>query len=143
MVFPPLRSLRLFVVECHCGSETLFHSTRSSGLCGHLAADRQKAPHSEMYGASGIPELIPPSSGPPRQPDPAGQYNPGHPQVNGHGAGDNPQRLGQRAPKLGQIGRTKKGERNGTCQRACSFRPPIKCCITVLISFTATLLTAT
>ncbi|XP_034470807.1 uncharacterized protein si:dkey-112a7.4 [Hippoglossus hippoglossus] len=57
-----------------------------------------------MYGASGIPELIPPA-GPPRQPGPAGQYNPGHPQVNG---GSNPQRLGQRAPKLGQIGRTKK-----------------------------------
>lgn len=63
----------------------------------------------EMYGASGIPELIPPS-GPPRQPGPAGQYNPGHPQVNGHGSGPNPQRLGQRAPKLGQIGRSKKGE---------------------------------
>lgn len=62
-----------------------------------------------MYGASGIPELIPPS-GPPRQPGPAGQFNPGHPQVNGHGGGANPQRLGQRAPKLGQIGRSKKGE---------------------------------
>lgn len=62
-----------------------------------------------MYGASGIPELIPPS-GPPRQPGPAGQYNPGHPQVNGHDGGANPQRLGQRAPKLGQIGRSKKGE---------------------------------
>lgn len=62
-----------------------------------------------MYGASGIPELIQPS-GPPRQPGPAGQYNPGHPQVNGDGGGANPQRLGQRAPKLGQIGRTKKGE---------------------------------
>lgn len=62
-----------------------------------------------MYGASGIPELIPPS-GPPRQPGPAGQYNPGHPQVNGHDSGANPQRLGQRAPKLGQIGRSKKGE---------------------------------
>lgn len=62
-----------------------------------------------MYGASGIPELIP-SSGPPRQPGPAGQFNPGHPQVNGHGGGPNPQRLGQRAPKLGQIGRSKKGE---------------------------------
>ncbi|KAK2900167.1 uncharacterized protein si:dkey-112a7.4 [Channa argus] len=60
-----------------------------------------------MYGASGIPELIPPG-GPPRQPGPAGQYNPGHPPVNGHGGGPNPQRLGQRAPKLGQIGRTKK-----------------------------------
>nr|XP_043877399.1 uncharacterized protein si:dkey-112a7.4 [Solea senegalensis] len=60
-----------------------------------------------MYGASGIPELIPPS-GPPRQPGPAGQYNPGHPQVSGHGGGPNPQRLGQRAPKLGQIGRSKK-----------------------------------
>ncbi|KAF3836883.1 hypothetical protein F7725_004347, partial [Dissostichus mawsoni] len=30
------------------------------------------------------------------------------PQVNGDGGGANPQRLGQRAPKLGQIGRTKK-----------------------------------
>ncbi|KAM6894370.1 uncharacterized protein PEZ65_022059 [Lycodopsis pacificus] len=61
-----------------------------------------------MYGASGIPELIP-QSGPPRQPGPEGQYNPGHPQVNGgDGGGANPQRLGQRAPKLGQIGRTKK-----------------------------------
>lgn len=62
-----------------------------------------------MYGASGIPELIPPR-GPPRQPGPAGQYNPGHPQVNGHENEANPQRLGQRAPKLGQIGRSKKGE---------------------------------
>uniref|UniRef100_A0A3P8TN10 Si:dkey-112a7.4 n=1 Tax=Amphiprion percula TaxID=161767 RepID=A0A3P8TN10_AMPPE len=60
-----------------------------------------------MYGASGIPELIPPS-GPPRQPGPAGQFNPCHPQVNGHGGAQNPQRLGQRAPKLGQIGRSKK-----------------------------------
>uniref|UniRef100_A0A1A8F853 Uncharacterized protein n=1 Tax=Nothobranchius korthausae TaxID=1143690 RepID=A0A1A8F853_9TELE len=60
-----------------------------------------------MYGVSGIPELIAPS-GPPRQPCPAGQFNPGHPQVNGHGGGSNPQRLGQRAPKLGQIGRSKK-----------------------------------
>lgn len=70
-----------------------------------------------MYGASGIPELIPPS-GPPRQPGPAGQYNPGHPPVNGHDSGANPQRLGQRAPKLGQIGRSKKGECTvlfGTC----------------------------
>ncbi|XP_069015280.1 uncharacterized protein [Embiotoca jacksoni] len=62
-----------------------------------------------MYGASGIPELIP-TSGPPRQPGPAAQFNPGHPQVNGHGSGPNPQRLGQRAPKLGQIGRSKKVE---------------------------------
>ncbi|XP_036072649.1 uncharacterized protein si:dkey-112a7.4 [Oryzias melastigma] len=60
-----------------------------------------------MYGASGIPELIPPR-GPPRQPGAAGQFNPGHPQVNGHEGGANPQRLGQRAPKLGQIGRSKK-----------------------------------
>lgn len=61
-----------------------------------------------MYGSSGIPDLIPPS-GPPRQPGPAGQYNPGHAQV-AHlgGGGHNPQRLGQRAPKLGQIGRSKK-----------------------------------
>ncbi|KAM9836462.1 uncharacterized protein ACBR49_018906 [Aulostomus maculatus] len=58
-----------------------------------------------MYGSSGIPELISPSA-PPRQPGPAGQYNPGHSQVPGGGA--NPQRLGQRAPKLGQIGRSKK-----------------------------------
>lgn len=61
-----------------------------------------------MYGASGIPELIPPG-GPPRQPDPADQYNPGHAQVNARGEAANPQRLGQRAPKLGQIGRSKKG----------------------------------
>uniref|UniRef100_A0A3Q3JSI2 Uncharacterized protein n=1 Tax=Monopterus albus TaxID=43700 RepID=A0A3Q3JSI2_MONAL len=60
-----------------------------------------------MYGASGIPELIPPN-GPPRQPGLAGQYNPGDPQVNGHGGGPSPQILGQRAPKLGQIGRSKK-----------------------------------
>ncbi|XP_034413422.1 calcium/calmodulin-dependent protein kinase II inhibitor 1 [Cyclopterus lumpus] len=62
-----------------------------------------------MYGASGIPELLP-TSGPVRQPGPAGQYSPGHPQVNGDGGGggSNPQRLGQRAPKLGMIGRTKK-----------------------------------
>ncbi|CAL9694451.1 unnamed protein product [Knipowitschia caucasica] len=62
-----------------------------------------------MYGSSGLPELIPPS-GPPRQPGPGGQYNPGHPQVEGHAGGTNPQRLGQRAPKLGQIGRSKKVE---------------------------------
>ncbi|KAJ0055887.1 hypothetical protein NL108_014273 [Boleophthalmus pectinirostris] len=61
-----------------------------------------------MYGSSGIPELIPPG-GPPQQPGPGGQYNPGHPQ-DGHAGGPNPQRLGQRAPKLGQIGRSKKGE---------------------------------
>ncbi|XP_038159960.1 uncharacterized protein si:dkey-112a7.4 [Cyprinodon tularosa] len=60
-----------------------------------------------MYGASGIPELIP-HSGPPRQPGPAGQFNPGHPQGDAHDGGPNPQRLGQRAPKLGQIGRSKK-----------------------------------
>ncbi|XP_072315051.1 uncharacterized protein [Eucyclogobius newberryi] len=60
-----------------------------------------------MYGSSGIPELIPPS-GPPLQLGPTGQYNPGHPQINGHVGGNNPQRLGQRAPKLGQIGRSKK-----------------------------------
>ncbi|XP_068569676.1 uncharacterized protein si:dkey-112a7.4 [Cebidichthys violaceus] len=59
-----------------------------------------------MYEASGIPELRS-HSGPPEQSGPAGQYNPGH-QVNGGGGGANPQRLGQRAPKLGQIGRTKK-----------------------------------
>ena len=66
----------------------------------------------EMYGASGIPELIPANG--PRQPSAAGQYNPGHSQValNGHGVVANPQRLGQRAPKLGQIGRSKKGKRS-------------------------------
>ncbi|XP_042368594.1 uncharacterized protein si:dkey-112a7.4 [Plectropomus leopardus] len=82
------------------------HDTKL-GLCGHLVANQEKAPSKDMYGASGIPELIPPS-GPPRQPGPAGQFNPGHPQVNADGGGANPQRLGQRAPKLGQIGRTKK-----------------------------------
>ncbi|XP_068611995.1 uncharacterized protein si:dkey-112a7.4 [Brachionichthys hirsutus] len=61
-----------------------------------------------MYGAAGIPELVAPN-GPPRQPGPAGgQFNPGHPQVDAHGGGANPQRLGQRAPKLGQIGRSQK-----------------------------------
>ncbi|XP_061566379.1 uncharacterized protein si:dkey-112a7.4 [Cololabis saira] len=59
-----------------------------------------------MYGASGIPELIP-AGGPPRQPGPAGPFNPGHP-PGGRGGPPNPQRLGQRAPKLGQIGRSKK-----------------------------------
>lgn len=66
-----------------------------------------------MYGASVIPELIPPG-GPPRQPGPAGQFNPGHPQGDRHGGGSNPQRLGLRAPKLGQIGRSKKGEKSIT-----------------------------
>ncbi|KAM9717193.1 uncharacterized protein ACNS7B_020934 isoform 1-T2 [Menidia menidia] len=60
-----------------------------------------------MLGASGIPELVPPP-GPPRQPGPGGQLRPGHPPGGGHGGGPNPQRLGQRAPKLGQIGRSKK-----------------------------------
>ncbi|CAL8241549.1 unnamed protein product [Merluccius merluccius] len=60
-----------------------------------------------MYGSAGIPELIPPH-GPPQQRGPAAQFNPGHPQVIGHDGGSNPQRLGQRAPKLGQIGRSKK-----------------------------------
>lgn len=60
-----------------------------------------------MYGSSGMPELIPTNG--PRQPSPAGQFNPGHSQIlNGHGVLPNPQRIGQRAPKLGQIGRSKK-----------------------------------
>ncbi|CAG5929398.1 unnamed protein product [Menidia menidia] len=75
-------------------------------MCGHLAASEDLQ---EMLGASGIPELVPPA-GPPRQPGPGGQLRPGHPQGGGHGGGPNPQRLGQRAPKLGQIGRSKKGE---------------------------------
>ncbi|KAG7254057.1 hypothetical protein CRUP_010360 [Coryphaenoides rupestris] len=70
-----------------------------------------------MYApAAGIPELIPPHTPPPPgaggRGGPAGQpFNPGPPQVNGqHGAGgpNHPQRLGHRAPKLGQIGRSKK-----------------------------------
>lgn len=64
-------------------------------------------PETNMYGLSSIPELIPPC-GPPQQPGPAEQFNPGHPQVNKHAGVSNPQRLGQRAPKLGQIGRSKK-----------------------------------
>ncbi|XP_061922884.1 uncharacterized protein si:dkey-112a7.4 [Entelurus aequoreus] len=56
-----------------------------------------------MYGSSGIPELVPPTA-PPIQPDQGGQHGPGQDQ----GSGPNPQRLGQRAPKLGQIGRSKK-----------------------------------
>ncbi|XP_054608513.1 uncharacterized protein si:dkey-112a7.4 [Dunckerocampus dactyliophorus] len=59
-----------------------------------------------MYGSSGIPELIPPTA-PPLQPGQGGQHGPGHGQGGGPN-GPNPQRLGQRAPKLGQIGRSKK-----------------------------------
>ncbi|KAL0970238.1 hypothetical protein UPYG_G00239230 [Umbra pygmaea] len=60
-----------------------------------------------MYGTSGMPDLIPPNG--PRQAGAAGQFNPGHMQVaqNGHER-PNPQRLGNRAPKLGQIGRSRK-----------------------------------
>lgn len=80
---------------------------KSAGVLPTSSGHSRQSAFPDMYGASGIPELIPPS-GPPRQPGPAGQYNPGHPQVNQ--ALPNPQRLGQRAPKLGQIGRSKKGE---------------------------------
>ncbi|XP_061619836.1 uncharacterized protein si:dkey-112a7.4 [Phyllopteryx taeniolatus] len=55
-----------------------------------------------MYGASGVPELIPPA-GPPGRPGPEARHDQG-----GGPSGHNPQRLGQRAPKLGQIGRSKK-----------------------------------
>lgn len=104
MTFPPLfPSLYRVFVPTHSLLNAIAEVRSSPGQRGHLVARR------EMYGASGIPELIPPS-GPPRQPGPAGQFNPGHPQVDGHGGGPNPQRLGQRAPKLGQIGRSKKGE---------------------------------
>ena len=113
------RAVHTFIVQCHCGSERLHrHDAATPGVWGHLAADRERRRAVEMYGASGIPELIPPA-GPPRQPGPAGQYNPGHPQVNGHGGGSNPQRLGQRAPKLGQIGRSKKGERGPSVLDRC------------------------
>ncbi|KAK6292010.1 hypothetical protein J4Q44_G00377950 [Coregonus suidteri] len=85
-----------------------------------------------MYG---MPELIPPNG--PRQPGPAGQFNPGHTQVvaqNGHGERPNPQRLGQRAPKLGQIGRSKKVDlgdedvddimnNNGQCPMSLNLSP--------------------
>ncbi|KAM9835326.1 uncharacterized protein si:dkey-112a7.4 isoform X1 [Syngnathus typhle] len=56
----------------------------------------------DMLGASGVPELIPPA-GPPMQPGPGAQHGQGS-----GPSGPNPQRLGQRAPKLGQIGRSKK-----------------------------------
>lgn len=74
-------------------------------LWGHLAAEIGAARvFADMYGASGVPELIQPA-GPPLQPGPGAQ----HGQDSGPNA-PNPQRLGQRAPKLGQIGRSKKGE---------------------------------
>lgn len=93
----------------NCGSEKAPRTTRHDARTPGTPSGQSQESHTpEMYGASGIPELIPPG-GPPRQPGPAGQYNPGHPQVNGHGGEANPQRLGQRAPKLGQIGRSKKG----------------------------------
>ncbi|KAM9827733.1 uncharacterized protein ACB057_018139 [Neosynchiropus ocellatus] len=60
-----------------------------------------------MYGSSGIPELLPPRTTP-HQPANPGPFNPGHQPAGGHDGGANPQRLGQRAPKLGQIGRSKK-----------------------------------
>lgn len=93
----------------NCGSEKASRTARLEAWTPRTSSGQSGESHtSEMYGASGIPELIPPG-GPPRQPGPADQYNPGHPQVNGRGGGANPQRLGQRAPKLGQIGRSKKG----------------------------------
>ncbi|KAJ8337778.1 hypothetical protein SKAU_G00367440 [Synaphobranchus kaupii] len=63
-------------------------------------------PEPEMYGMSGIPDLLPPASS--LQPAPV------HAQAMANGLGsqlsfDSPQRrLGQRAPKLGQIGRSKR-----------------------------------
>ena len=99
---------RTLAVKCHCGSEEPVDATRRSD-CADTYRPLRGAQAESMYGASGIPDLIPPG-GPPRQPGPAGQYNPGHPQIDGQGRGENPQRLGQRAPKLGQIGRSKKGE---------------------------------
>ena len=115
------------IVESKCGSEDCFNVTGeknaalspSSGQSGETDAaltnssgqsgETQVSLEAEMYGSAGIPELIP-SHGPPQQRGPAGQLNPGRPQVNGPDGGPNPQRLGQRAPKLGQIGRSKKGE---------------------------------
>lgn len=97
-------------VESHCGSKPNLDVRREnrgppSGLNGEILLATFCM--GEMYGSSGMPDLIP-SNGP-RQPGPAGQFNPGHRQVaqNGHER-PNPQRLGQRAPKLGQIGRSKK-----------------------------------
>lgn len=93
----------------NCGSEKAPRTARLEAWTLRTSSGHSGQSHTpEMYGASGIPELIPPG-GQPRQPGPADQYNPGHPQVNGSGGGGNPQRLGQRAPKLGQIGRSKKG----------------------------------
>lgn len=93
----------------NCGSEKALRTARLEAWTPWTSSGQSGESHTPgMYGASGIPELIPPG-GPPRQPGPADQYNPGHPQVNGRGGGANPQRLGQRAPKLGQIGRSKKG----------------------------------
>ncbi|KAI1898570.1 hypothetical protein AGOR_G00073710 [Albula goreensis] len=65
----------------------------------------------EMYGMSGMPDLLPPTGS--FQPAPV-RYDPGHGQAMGNGLNrplsfDSPQRrLGQRAPKLGQIGRSKR-----------------------------------
>lgn len=65
-------------------------------------------PEPEMYGMSGMPDLLPPASS--LQPAAV------HVQAMENGLDrqlsfDSPQRrLGQRAPKLGQIGRSKRGE---------------------------------
>ncbi|KAL4631106.1 hypothetical protein GN956_G15310 [Arapaima gigas] len=66
----------------------------------------------ELYAMAGMPDLLPPAS--PFQPLPD-RYEPNYGQVLGHEAFnshlrcDSPQvRRGQRAPKLGQIGRSRK-----------------------------------
>ncbi|XP_036404500.1 uncharacterized protein si:dkey-112a7.4 isoform X1 [Megalops cyprinoides] len=99
-----------------CGSTDADSSSGEEALMkteGEGERQRENArPEAEMYGMSGMPDLLPPTG--PYQPAPV-RYDPGHPQGNGSGLNrsplsfDSPQRrLGQRAPKLGQIGRSKR-----------------------------------
>lgn len=81
--------------------------------------NRQNAsPALEMYGLFGMPELIPPSGvlqpsslSPVRPPEPGGVPGLGIRINRGRLLCDSPQRrIGQRAPMLGQIGRSKRVE---------------------------------
>ncbi|KAF1380442.1 hypothetical protein PFLUV_G00163780, partial [Perca fluviatilis] len=48
--FPNILSpvVHTFIVECHCGSEKLFRHDAELGLCGHLAANPEKAPSRDV-----------------------------------------------------------------------------------------------
>ncbi|KAJ8008383.1 hypothetical protein DPEC_G00104250 [Dallia pectoralis] len=61
-----------------------------------------------MYGTSGMPDLMPPNGQ--GRDGPVGEFNRAliHVVQNGHDERPNPHRLGHRAPKLGQIGRSRK-----------------------------------